>query len=118
MYVKLPRGTRGLIFGVTIHLLPYLKYTSSESSDKTGPMPRLIWAYAGHLCNKYQNLMWAQLCFGCSKEQSQCRFKNLAGVPSVSNSLDPDQARHFIWPDQGPNCLQRLSAGNNNPCGH
>ena len=29
----------------------------------------------------------------------------------VSNSLDPDQARHFVGPDLGPNCLQRLSAG-------
>ena len=28
----------------------------------------------------------------------------------VSNSLDPDQARHFVGPDLGPNCLQRLSA--------
>ena len=28
----------------------------------------------------------------------------------VSNSLDPDQARHFVRPDLGPNCLQRLSA--------
>ena len=27
-----------------------------------------------------------------------------------SNSLDPDQARHFVGPDLGPNCLQRLSA--------
>ena len=31
---------------------------------------------------------------------------------SVSNSLDPDQARHFVGPDLGPNCLQRLSADN------
>ena len=28
----------------------------------------------------------------------------------VSNSLEPDQARHFVEPDLGPNCLQRLSA--------
>ena len=28
----------------------------------------------------------------------------------VSNNLDPDQARHFVGPDLGPNCLQRLSA--------
>ena len=28
----------------------------------------------------------------------------------VSNSLDPDQARHFVRPDLGSNCLQRLSA--------
>ena len=29
---------------------------------------------------------------------------------SVSNRLDPDQARSFVGPDLGPNCLQRLSA--------
>ena len=28
----------------------------------------------------------------------------------MSNSLDPDQAQHFVGTDQGPNCLQRLSA--------
>ena len=28
----------------------------------------------------------------------------------VSNSLDPDLAQHFVGPDLGPNCLQRLSA--------
>ena len=28
----------------------------------------------------------------------------------MSNSLDPDQARHFVGPDLGPNFLQSLSA--------
>ena len=28
----------------------------------------------------------------------------------MSNSLDPDQARHYVGPDLGQNCLQRLSA--------
>ena len=28
----------------------------------------------------------------------------------VSNSLDSDQARRFVGPDLGPNCLQILSA--------
>ena len=28
----------------------------------------------------------------------------------MSNSLDPDQARQFIWPDLGPKGLQKLSA--------
>ena len=32
----------------------------------------------------------------------------------VSNSLDPDQARHFVGPDLGSNCLQWLSAGDTN----
>ena len=27
----------------------------------------------------------------------------------VSNSLDPDQAQHFVGPDLGPNCLQKLA---------
>ena len=27
----------------------------------------------------------------------------------MSNSLNPDQARHFVGPDLDPNCLQRLS---------
>ena len=30
----------------------------------------------------------------------------------MSNILDPDQARHFVGPDVGPNCLLRLSADN------
>ena len=27
----------------------------------------------------------------------------------MSNGLDPDQDRHVVGPDLGPNCLQRLS---------
>ena len=38
--------------------------------------------------------------------------KILSGIPSESNSLDPDQAQHFVRPDLGPDCLQRLSADN------
>ena len=37
---------------------------------------------------------------------SKNSFKNTI---KVSNSLDPDQARHFVGPDLGPNCLQKLS---------
>ena len=43
---------------------------------------------------------------------SKLFHKNFTGIPSVSNSLDPDQARHFVGPDISPNCLQRLSADN------
>ena len=32
----------------------------------------------------------------------------------MSNSLNPDQARHSVGPDLGPNCLKRLSADNRN----
>ena len=37
---------------------------------------------------------------------SKKSFKNAI---RVSNSLDPDQDRYSVSPDQGPNCLQRLS---------
>ena len=34
----------------------------------------------------------------------------------VSNSLDPDQARHFVGPDLGPNCLRKVSADDKSRC--
>ena len=35
----------------------------------------------------------------------------LSGIPlRCQTVLDPEQARHFVGPDLGPNCLQRLSA--------
>ena len=38
-------------------------------------------------------------------------FKNsFRNTNRVSKDLDPDQDRHSIGPDLGPNCLQRLSA--------
>ena len=31
-------------------------------------------------------------------------------MPSIFQTvIDPDQARHIVGPDQGPNCLQKLS---------
>ena len=49
--------------------------------------------------------------------QNQLFRKFLSGIPfrntiRASNSLDPDQARHFVWSDLGPNCVQRLLADN------
>ena len=28
----------------------------------------------------------------------------------VSNGFDPDQAQHYVGPDLGPDCLQRISS--------
>ena len=36
--------------------------------------------------------------------------KMLSGIPFSIKQLDPDQVRHFVGPDLGPNCLQRLLA--------
>ena len=35
----------------------------------------------------------------------------------MSSSLDPEQARHFVGPDLGPDCLQMLSAEDKRPLG-
>ena len=37
-------------------------------------------------------------------------FNSFRNTSKLSNSLNPDQARHFVGPDLGPNCLKRLSA--------
>ena len=34
----------------------------------------------------------------------------------VSDSLDPDQVGHYVGPNLGPNCLQRLSTDTDNKC--
>ena len=36
--------------------------------------------------------------------------KSFRNSTRVSNGLDPDQDRHSVGPDLGPNCLPRLSA--------
>ena len=36
--------------------------------------------------------------------------KIISDIPSESNSLGPDQVRHCVGPDLGPNCLQIISA--------
>ena len=46
--------------------------------------------------------------FFFSNEPFQQIFQK--NIVSVSYSLDPDQARCFVRPDLGPNCLERLSA--------
>ena len=47
------------------------------------------------------------LCLYFSKSTFFRKF--LSGMQSVSNSLEPDQARHCVGPVLAPNCLQRLS---------
>ena len=56
---------------------------------------------------KYGAFCYLQICL------QQITFQNIiSGMESLSNSLDPDQAKVFVWPDQGPKCLQRLTTSN------
>ena len=52
-------------------------------------------------------------CFACLLIFFKINFfkkKYFRNTVRVSNSFDPDQDRHSVGPDLGPNCLQRLSA--------
>ena len=46
----------------------------------------------------------------CAFLSSDDFFSKASVSKSVLDSLDPDQARHFVRPDLGSNCLQRLPA--------
>ena len=46
----------------------------------------------------------------CFFLESILKKKSFRNTIIVSNSKDPDLARHFVGPDLGPNCLQSLSA--------
>ena len=60
----------------------------------------------------FQNQQFQKILSGMSffskSTVSKNSFRNT--ISQVSNSLGPDQAHHYVWPDLGPNCLQRLSA--------
>ena len=47
-------------------------------------------------------------CFLLSAEFFQKNISVILEYIRVSNSLDPDQARHVVGPDLGPDCMQRL----------
>ena len=51
------------------------------------------------------------ICFVLIFSKSTFSKKYFRNTIRVSNNLDPDQVRHSIGPDLGPNCSQRLSAG-------
>ena len=55
---------------------------------------------------KYFMLMLSSADFFFKFNSFKRSFRNSIGM---SNGLDPDQDRHVVGPDLGPNCLQRLS---------
>ena len=69
-----PSGARCLGFGRTLRLLPYCMYAAnSEGSGETARMRRLAWAFAGRLCEKYQNLMsWLITVYFKSGQMHDC----------------------------------------------
>ena len=50
-----------------------------------------------------QNLLSAAVVIGALRSKEIEMY-----TTRVSNNFDPDQARHIVWADLGPNCLQML----------
>ena len=48
-------GARGLIFGLSLHLLTNFVYSSSEVSGESAHVRRLAWAFVARQCDEYQN---------------------------------------------------------------
>ena len=59
------------------------------------------------MLESYQDFFCRLLIFFQNKLFSKNSFNKIIRVP---NSLEPDQARHYVGPDLCPNCLQRSSA--------
>ena len=70
MHAQPSSAARCLIFGQTLRLLPYFMCVNSEGLEETARMRRLAWAFAGRLCDKYDNLMSWLLCF-LRREESE-----------------------------------------------
>ena len=61
--MQLSSGDRGQILDLSLHLLLYFMYASSNCSGKTEQMSRLVGALAARGCEKYPNLMYCLNCF-------------------------------------------------------
>ena len=57
----------------------------------------------------FSRFLFVVCCFFLNTFSKNC-FMNAI---RVVNSLDPDQARHFVGPDLGLNCLRKLSTDTN-----
>ena len=55
-------------------------------------------------------ILLAFLCLLWAAFFLKINYKKKHHHQNVSSSLDPDQAQRNVGPDLGPNCLQRLSA--------
>ena len=82
----------------TRNSIPYGKYFTPESIRITHSIARST------IC------MLGNFAFLSSADflQNQLFRKIVSGIPSASNSLDPDQAQYNLGPDLCPNCLYRL----------
>ena len=58
MHAQQSSGATRLIFGQTLHLLPYFMCANSEGSGETARMRSLTRAFAVRLCDKY-HISWA-----------------------------------------------------------
>ena len=94
-YPQPSNRARCLIFGRTLRLFQYLMCANSEGSGETARMRRLVWAFAGRLCDKYRNLTsWLKSFYPLFWEY--LHFKSLPSFLSMNNLVRNCQSNHFL----------------------
>ena len=80
---------------------PSFLHADSEDPDQTGPMPRLIWVFAGHTCHFVGFVMRWLLWFWCTIYKSTFQLSSLSPSPQKKNaSLKTGSVEHilkFLW---------------------
>ena len=83
MHTQLLSGTRGLIFGLSLHLFPYLVQAIREGSGKTAWMFRLNLLY------------WSMR--SVSNSFSASDYKCLSPLQTVKTQIRPEKMLGLIW---------------------
>ena len=104
------RVLRRLIWVITVCLLSTkrtLGLNGLRVKSKLNRQNLHILQYAGYFCTFLSSADFFRINI----------FKNsFRNTIKVSNSLNQEQARHFVGPDVGPNCPQRTSADDTCVC--
>ena len=92
------------MLNLSVMLANYLQQTFSDAF--------FSWPFKGY-AGKFFMLLLLSSDFFQNYFFSKKSFRNTF---RVSNGLDSDQDQHFVSPDMGPNCLQRLAADHKCHC--
>ena len=87
---------RCLIFGLPLRLFPYVMCVNSEGSGEIEWNRRLIWAFAGRLCDKYHNLM-SWLNWSIPNQKSSSRKGKQGRVRQASASMHSKEPSLFFY---------------------
>ena len=75
---KVSRGTRGLIFGLSLPLFSYIVTREAKASARLG-----VWGFAAVLCNKYQNFKSRPILDSTNSNDTDEQLYKLSLTPDI-----------------------------------